>query len=112
MTTWYIEQDAAAYLQVPEKALKNARYRKKIKSRKFCGVVQYMQEWLDQFREGACEDSRNLSNVLTLPTGSSTYRNQENPERSALARAKKIIAKQRRSLGSGSLKEESRNSRR
>jgi hypothetical protein len=55
MTTWLTEREAAFYLKVPEDSLKNARYRKKITSRKFCGVVQYKQEWLDAFREGKNE---------------------------------------------------------
>ena len=101
MTTWLIEHEAAAYLQVPEGALKNARYRKKVKSRKICGVVQYMQEWLDEFREGTCASNRSSSNVVTLPTGSSMSRNQEPDERAALARAKLIIAKQNLSSRNG-----------
>ena len=110
MTTWYTEAEAAAYLKVPEAALKLARYRKKVKARKICRVVQYMQEWLDEFREGKCEDNRNSSNVQTLRIGSSTSRKRENSERSALVRAKQIVAKQKKSLDSGSSNAKSLNS--
>lgn len=94
MTIWLTETKAAAYLEVPEEALKLARYRKKVKSRKFCGVVQYKQEWLDEFREGKCEDDQSsLSAVIPL-SGSSTSPHQKNEDKAALVRAKAIIAKQ------------------
>lgn len=64
MTTWYTEPEAAAYLKVPEEKLKVARYRKKVKATKLCGIVQYKGEWLDQFREGECEEHPSSANAL------------------------------------------------
>lgn len=93
MTEWYTEAEAAVYLKVPEGALKLARYRKKVKARKICRVVQYKQEWLDEFREGKCADSRSLSDEKILPFGSSTSRPTEDGDRAALVRAKQITAK-------------------
>lgn len=109
MTTWYTEAEAAIYLKVPEESLKLARYRKKVKARKICRVVQYAQEWLDDFREGKCEAKQGSSSAKIVPFGSSTSRPQEISEQAALARAKQIIAKQKKSLVNGFSKDGSRN---
>lgn len=106
MTTWFTEAEAALYLKVPEPALKLARYRKKVKARKICRTVQYMQEWLDDFREGKCEENQNSSNVMTARFGSSTFRQPMDAEQRALVQAKKIIAKQKKSSRNGSSKAE------
>lgn len=108
MTTWFTEAEAAIYLKVPEEALKFARYRKKVKARKFCRVVQYMQEWLDDFREGKCAANQNSSNVTTLHSGSSMSHLPMDAEQRALVRARQIIAKQKRSLRNGSSKDANR----
>jgi hypothetical protein len=99
---WYLEDAAAKALQVAMEALKNARYRKKVKSRKFCGVVQYMGQWLIEFREGPCESNQNSSDEEIHPAGSSMSPNKELDERAALVRAKLIIAKQNLSSRNGS----------
>lgn len=111
MTIWFLEPEAALYLKVPEGALKNARYRKKVKATKICGVVQYMQEWLDDFREGKCADNLSSSNVVTARFGSSTSHQPMDDEQRALARAKQIISKQSASSRNGSSKGASRNQR-
>lgn len=109
MTTWYTEAEAAIYLKVPEEALKLARYRKKVKARKFCRVVQYMQEWLDDFREGKCAANQSSSNVMTAHFGSSMSHLPMDTDQRALARARKIIAKQKKSSRNGSSKDANQN---
>lgn len=104
MTTWYTEAEAAVYLKVPEEALKLARYRKKVKARKICRVVQYMQEWLDDFREGKCGDNQSSSSAKIVPIGLSTFPPPMDAENRALAQARKIIAKQKKSSRNGSSK--------
>lgn len=111
MTSWYTESEAAIYLKVPEEALKLARYKKKVKSTKLCGVVQYTEEWLDEFRMRKCEASQSLSNERILPFGSSMSHLPENEDRAALARAKHIIAKQNGFSPNGSSNGKGRNSR-
>lgn len=71
MSNWYTEPEAAVFLKVPEKALKHARYRKKVKARKICGTVQYKEEWLEEFREGSCEEHQSSASVKTRPSGTS-----------------------------------------
>lgn len=100
MTTWLTESEAADFLRVPEKALKNARYRKKVKARKICGVVQYMQEWLDEFREGTCEERQSSASGMGHHTGISHSRKEEGL--SAIARARLIVSKQKESWRSTS----------
>lgn len=92
MSTWLTEPEAADFLRVPEKALKNARYRKKIKARKICGVVQYMKEWLDEFREGPCEERQSSANGMVRRSGISPSRKEDGL--SAIARARLIVNKQ------------------
>jgi hypothetical protein len=89
MTTWYTEAEAAVYLKVPEAALKLARYRKKVKASKFCGVVQYKEEWLDEFREGKCEEHQSSASERDLPSGISPSRKAGGQR--GLARAKAIV---------------------
>lgn len=111
MPNWYTEAEAAVYLKVPEEALKLARYRKKVKARKLCRVVQYKQEWLDEFREGKCEDNQNLSDEKIVLFGSSTSHRAMDEDKAALVRAKAIIARQNGSSPNGSSNGKSRNSR-
>lgn len=92
MTTWYTETEAAGFLKVPEKALKNARYRKKVKARKICGVVQYMQEWLEEFREGPCEEHQSSAKGMGRRSGTSPSR--RDADLSAIAQARLIVNKQ------------------
>lgn len=100
MSNWLTEGEAAAYLKVPEKALKNARYRKKVKARKICGTVQYQQEWLDEFREGTCEEHQNLTNATGRRSG--TSRSPQTADQNALARARAIVLKLNESSRSSS----------
>lgn len=108
MTTWFTEAEAAVYLKVPEQALKLARYRKKVKSRKFCRVVQYMQEWLDDLREGKCEASPSSYDAKIVPIGLSTFPPLMDAEQRALVQARKIIAKQRKRSLNGFSKDANR----
>lgn len=106
----FSEQEAAEYLRLPEKTLRNIRYRGKIAHlrRGF-----YLQKHLDDYLQSIevlCADNQSSSNVVTLPSGSSTSRKVQDNEQAALARAKQIIAKQNASSRNGSLNAKSHNS--
>jgi len=96
---WYTEPEAADFLKVTEKALKNARYRKKVKSVKVCGVVQYREDWLEELREAPCEEHQSSASGQAPPSG--TSHSPRDADQSALARARAIVYK---------LSESSRNS--
>lgn len=99
--TIYTEAQAAAILMMEEKTLRNLRYRGKINHLK---RGYYRPKHLEDFiksREVLCEDSQNSSNEKILRFGSSTARNQQDDERSALVRAKQIVARQNSSSGNG-----------
>lgn len=91
LTSWYTEAEAALYLKVPEEALKLARYRKKVKAGKFCGVVQYKQEWLDDFREASCEARQRSANEQDHHFGTSRFRREG--DQSELAQARAMVLK-------------------
>ncbi len=105
--TWMTEAQAADYLLVKAEDLKKARYRKKLPSRKLCGVVQYKKEWLDAFREGPCEEHQSLVSGKTPRSG--TSRSQSEDVQGALARARGIVLKLSESSHNSSLSAKSRN---
>lgn len=122
MTEWMTEEEAAAYLNfhnpdgsVNMKKLTYARYRGKVKHAKPAGVVLYKTIWLDDFlnssvKGGTCEANQSSSNERIPLAGKSTSPSMADRERSALIRAKEIVARQNLSSVNGSLREKGRNS--
>lgn len=97
MTEWMTEEDAAKYLMIDDpNKLKYARYRHKVRHAKFCGIVQYKKEWLDEFREGsAWQSEKNTTSENSHGRHSSMSAGQKKESQSASARAKQIAKKLR-----------------